>query len=466
MFISCLLLLATGACNSEPTSSESDVDADTDSDADADSDSDADAGSACALQMDRVRVTELDVGQTVVVNEDEAALLPLAISPLQAGGSRLAWMGDDGNVHVTTLDADDQIVENAIAIPAHDFGDLFATADGGVLVISRDAEGGGVENCGNPDNLCFRPDNDIPCYNMYMVGFDEAGETWATRLTEATDTLPPYSNAPDGDTVTMIWWYAHHARIASDGDNFAAYYGVAISVAEPDCINIHQGDRMNVVDENGNPISGGFGLGCSHSGYERIVRDDIGNRYLTVCINDLPTDGESGKLAFAPSRNAILPVDLHYANVGDVVPDGNGAFWVTISHRQDGEPISADGVADVHLVRFDDDGVHDDINITADESRNARAPHLAAYGDSGLLVAFETSSAPGNLTPWDDERTLHVQAFDRRNGDPIGDTLNLPDIPGNRYISWRAFPDGSVAFPLPGTTSTAIRILRILPCLQ
>jgi hypothetical protein len=27
----------------------------------------------------------------------------------------------------------------------------------------------------------------------------------------------------------MIWWYAHNGRLAFDGSNFAAYYGVAIT---------------------------------------------------------------------------------------------------------------------------------------------------------------------------------------------------------------------------------------------
>jgi len=221
---------------------------------------------------------------------------------------------------------------------------------------------------------------------------------------------------------------------------------------------------MNVIGPDGNALDGGFGLGCSHSGYERIVWDDQNNRYVTVCINDLPTDGENGKLALAPAAQTIMPVDLYYANVGDVIPDGNGAFWVALSDRADGEPESSDGAADVHLVRFNDSGVIDDINITMDQPLNSRAPHLSAFGENGLLVAWEQSSNPGNLSSWDAERKLHVQAFMKDTGAAIGDPLVIDGVLGNRYVSFRAFPDGSVAVPVGGESNTSVRILRILPC--
>jgi hypothetical protein len=35
---------------------------------------------------------------------------------------------------------------------------------------------------------------------------------------------------------------------------------------------------------------------------------------------------------------------------------------------------------------------------------------------------------------------------------------------GNRYQSFRAFPDGSVAFPAPGSSAQRVKILRVLAC--
>jgi hypothetical protein len=39
-----------------------------------------------------------------------------------------------------------------------------------------------------------------------------------------------------------------------------------------------------------------------------------------------------------------------------------------------------------------------------------------------------------------------------------------PNVLGSRYQDFRAYPDGSVAYPAPGSTSTKIKILRVLPC--
>jgi hypothetical protein len=82
------------------------------------------AAGACASP--ELRVTEIDVGAAIVANEDEAALKPLAIAAMSGGGSRVAWMGGDGKVHVTTLDAEDHVKSGglSLAIDANDFGDL------------------------------------------------------------------------------------------------------------------------------------------------------------------------------------------------------------------------------------------------------------------------------------------------------------------------------------------------------
>jgi len=39
-----------------------------------------------------------------------------------------------------------------------------------------------------------------------------------------------------------------------------------------------------------------------------------------------------------------------------------------------------------------------------------------------------------------------------------------PNVLGSRYQDFRAYPDGSVAYPAPGSNSTSINILRILAC--
>jgi hypothetical protein len=39
-----------------------------------------------------------------------------------------------------------------------------------------------------------------------------------------------------------------------------------------------------------------------------------------------------------------------------------------------------------------------------------------------------------------------------------------PNVLGSRYQDFRAYPDGSVAYPAPGSSGTKIKILRVLPC--
>jgi hypothetical protein len=418
----------------------------------------------CAVTADRVRITEIDVGAKVVSNEDEAALKPLAISPIPSGGSRVAWMGDDGKVHVTSLDAADQITGVPVALPATDFGDVYADDGGGVLLVTRDAKGGGTLNCGEPTNLCGTPPNPpIPCYDMYMVRFDGAAETWATELTQASAALPPYSTGKTGANVVMIWWYAHHGRIVSDGTNFAGYFGAAISVSQGGCINIHQGDRMKIVSPSGALQSGGFDWGCSHSGYERIVWDGAANKYVTVCKNDAPTGGKSGRIAFAPKTTTILPQDLFYGNVGNIVLAKGGGYWLTESDIRAGQPAGADGLADVHLLHFTTGAPDKDVVLATDPALNDRAPHLSAYGADGLLAAWETSTATGDLKPRDTNRKFYVQSLDAATGATIGAPLQV-SVSGNRYYEFKSYRDGSVAYAAPGSAPTKIKILRILPC--
>jgi len=115
------------------------------------------ADASCDITRERVRITEIDVGATVVTNEDEVALKPLVISPIPSGGSRLAWMGSDGKVHITQLDASDLPVGTSFGLPANDFADLYADNTGGTLLLTRNAKGGGTLNCGAPTNLCGSP---------------------------------------------------------------------------------------------------------------------------------------------------------------------------------------------------------------------------------------------------------------------------------------------------------------------
>ena len=454
-------------------------------------------GSCTSDLATRVRVTETDLGVAYAYNEVDnngaaLGLTPLALSPLPGGGSRVAFLGkSDGLVHVVTLDANDQTVTGSlVGLPGYDVQDLYADASGGVLLISRTALGSTANNnCGDINNLCGLTTNyptAASCYDMYMVRFDGTTETWATKLTATTASLPAYGlGATTGGNVVFIWSeYAHNGRIAFDGSNYAGYFGAAITVPNQACVgsstlttgvNIHQGDRMKVVNSSGALQSSGFDWGCSHSGFERVAWDPAGKKFVTVCKNDAATGGKSGRIAFAPNTTTIVPVDLSYANLGNLMMAGGGGYWIVSSDIRAGQPAGANGLADIHLLHVASTSAptpDKDLMLVSD-SNNDRAPHLAAYGANMLLAAWEESSATGDLAQKDSKRQMYLQILDSTTGTaPTGSTtasagpLPLPtnlNVLGSRYQDFRAFPDGSVAFPAPSTGSK-IKILRVLPC--
>jgi len=455
------------------------------------------APGACSSALSsRVRVTEIDVGVSYAYNEVDnngaaLGLTVLAIAPIPGGGSRLAFLGKtDGTVHVVTLDASDQpVAGSAFGLPGYDFQDIYADAAGGTLLVSRNAMGSTASNnCGNINNLCGLVANyptAASCYDMYMVRFDGSTETWATKLTDTSPTLPAYGTAAtSGMNVVFIWSeYAHNGRIAFDGANYAGYFGAAITVPNQMCVgsstltmgvNIHQGDRMKVVSSAGAlSATGGFSFGCSHSGYERVIWDPTARKFVGVCKNDAPTGSKNGRLAFPPSTT-IDPVDLFYSQLGNVMMAGGGGYWIFASDIRAGQPMGANGLADIHLLHVASTAAptpDKDLTVVSDGA-NDRAPHLAAYGSSQLLAAWETSTATGDFAQNAPARQMYLQVLDATTGmapagsstDSAGPLKLTPNVVGSRYQDFRAFPDGSVAYPAPGSSATKIKILRVMGC--
>jgi len=443
----------------------------------------------------RVRVTEIDVGATYAYNEVDnngaaLGLTPLAISPLPGGGSRLAFLGkSDGMVHVVTLDANDQVTGTAVTLPGYDFQDIYADQAGGVLLVSRTAMGStDNNNCGDISHLCGLTSSyptTASCYDMYMVRFDGASESWATKLTDTSPTLPAYgTSATSGTNVIFIWSeYAHNGRIAFDGANYAGYFGAAITVPGQMCVgsstltsgvNIHQGDRMKVVSAAGALQSSGFDWGCSHSGFERVVWDPAAKKFVGVCKNDAMTGDKSGKVAFAPSAAAIDPVDLSYSDLGSILLAPAGGYWVVTSDIRSGQTPNSNGLADVHLLHAPSTGApaFDHDLLAASDAQNDRAPHLVVYGQGQMLLAWEESTATGDLAQNAPGRQMWLQLLDATTGmppsgasaDAAGPLKLSPNVLGSRYQDFRSYPDGSVAYPAPGSSNTKIKVLRVLSC--
>jgi hypothetical protein len=386
-----------------------------------------------------VRITDVTFGVDLVGNgnEGDTLAIPLAIAAKPNGGSRVAAMGSDGRVYVGELDCNDELVGTPFSIPANDFQDIALDADGGVVLLTRDAEGGGTLNCGNPSNLCDGgPNPPIACYDMFLVRFDNSGaEQWATKLTSSSASLPPYSTGPTGDDVTMIWWYQHHGRIAYDGANYASYFAAAISVSEGGCINIHEGDRMQVVGATGSLLDGhdSFDWGCSHSWNTRIVWDPADNRFVTVCATD-----NNNRIARSPGYQTIYSAqDLASLSLGNLILASGGGYWVSAS--------DADGI---RLLHFTASSSTPDRTVTAGDSGFS---HLVSYGPTNMLLAWESGSS------------IAAEVRSSTDGSVVGSALSI-DATDHRYQDWKSFPDGSVAYPARGSGNQSIRIARVLPC--
>jgi hypothetical protein len=194
-----------------------------------------------------------------------------------------------------------------------------------------------------------------------------------------------------------------------------------------------------------------------------VIWDDAANKLVTVCQNDAPTSGQSGRLAYAPQTATLYPVDLWYSNVSELTLASDRGYWTMTSNARSGQPANKDGLADVHLLRFSSAAPTADVVVASDADLNDRAPHLAAYGSDRMIAAWETSSKVGQLSQNDQNRKLYLQTRGRSNGAAEGSPLPVA-VKGNRYQKLVSFPDGSVAFVAPGSSATKLKILRVLPC--
>jgi hypothetical protein len=378
-----------------------------------------------------VEVTEIDVGVAVMGygQESDTDPLPMAIAALPSGGSRLAWLGTDNRVYLAKLDCNDQLLGTPASIPAVDLQDLHADDEGGVVLVTRDATNGGTDNCGS-GQLCGGSSSQ--CKTMHMVRFDDAGNVqWEQQVTNLSDSLAGYD-----DGARFVWWYQHHGRLAFDGsDNYAAYFGDAITVNNGSCVDIHQGDRMQVVDTNGSLVSGhpdSFEVGCSHSWQTRMVWDPRTNHFVMVCA----TDNDCRIAQPNPYRTVAGGNCDGTLFGGDLVLSSTPGYWTAWS--QGGE---------ARLEHFTTGESDTSISTGANTSH----PHLVSYGPERMLLTWESGSS------------MAAQIYDSGSGQAVGEQFSI-DVPDHNYQAFKAYPDGSVAYPAAGSANTSIRIARVMSC--
>jgi hypothetical protein len=406
----------------------------------------APAATSCAAPT--VRVTDVDLGGKLDYSTDETFALPLALAAKPGGGSLIAWMTGYAHygssttslVHIGELDCNDQLVGTPFTLQAHDFQDLAADANGGVVVVTRDSQGGpDAQHCGDVDKLCVTPSDRPGCYDVNMVRFDCAGkELWATQLDSASANAPGYTSG-SGQNY-FVWWYQHHGRIAYDGANYAAYFCDAITVTNDSCVNgagkvdIHEGDRMQVVGPTGELLKGhdSFALGCSHSWTTRIVWDPRTQHFVTVCATD-----NACRMALSPGYKTIVSATCDGTLFGgDVVNATVAGYWMAWSYQ-----------GQVKLEHFTT-GASDQTVTTAGDSQN---PHLVAYGAKNMLLTWKSGAA------------LAAQIYDAGSGTPVGEQFSVP-VSDHPWQSWKSFPDGSVAWASTAAASSTVRVARVMPC--
>jgi len=369
------------------------------------------------------RITQVSVGSAVkgYGGEGDTEPLPMAIAATPSGGSWLAWLGTDAQIHLGKLGCDDKLIGKPTTFTGIDLQDVQADATGGVLLLTRKGDCHTGPLCGGSSS---------PCHKMFMVRFDNAGHpVWESQVTNLTGVRGGYD-----DGARFVWWYQHHGRLASDGSNYAAYFGVAITVKNGSCVDIHEGDRMQVVSESG-ALAGGHGsfeVGCSHAWTSRIVWDPRAKKFVMVCA----TDNNCRIAQPDPYRTVAVGTCDGTFFGGDLVLAKSSGYWTAWS--QGGK---------ARLSHFSGSSA---ANKTITTGAATAHPHLVTYGLGKMLLAWQSGAS------------IVCQVYDSGTGAAVGRQLRLA-VKDHDYQAFKAYGDGSVAYPAAGSTSTSIKIARVMP---
>ncbi|MDT3444364.1 MULTISPECIES: hypothetical protein [unclassified Pseudofrankia] len=369
------------------------------------------------------RITEVSLGSQVVsfAPQGDTDPLPTAIAAAPGGGSWLAWLGTDSKVHLGRLDCGDQLVGTPTSVDGVDLQDIKADAQGVVVLLTRPGPQGSGKLCGGTSS---------PTKTMWMVRFDNSGrQVWEQQVTNLSGSLGGYDPG-----ALFVWWYNHHGTLAYDGTNYAAYFEAAITVANGSCVDIHEGDRMQVVNATtGSPVSGhdSFAWGCSHAWDSHIVWDARTGHFAMVCA----TDNKCRIARPATGQTVAAGVCDGTLFGGNIVLAGTQGYWTAWSNGNQ-----------TKLEHFST-GASDQTVLTADKTQHS---HLAAYGPAKMLLTWKSGTS------------IAAQVYDSTTGKAVGGQFTIA-APDHTYVEAKDYTDGSVAFPAAGTSTTSIRIVRVMP---
>ncbi len=369
------------------------------------------------------RITEVSLGSQVVsfAPQGDTDPLPAAIATAPGGGSWLAWLGTDSKAHLGKLDCSDQLVGTPAPVDGIDLQDIKADADGVVVLLTRPGPLGSGTLCRGTSS---------PTKSMWMVRFDNSGrQLWERQVTNLSSSLGGYDPG-----ALFVWWYNHHGTLAYDGTNYAAYFEAAITVANGSCVDIHEGDRMQVVNATtGSPVSGhdSFDWGCSHAWDSHITWDARTGHFAMVCATD-----NNCRIARPDTGQTVAPgVCDGTLFGGNIVLAGTRGYWTAWSNGNQ-----------ARLEHFST-GASDQTVLTADRTEHS---HLVAYGAARMLLTWQSGSS------------IAAQVYDSTTGKAVGGQFTIA-VPDHTYVEAKDYTDGSVAFPAAGTSGTSIRIVRVMP---
>jgi hypothetical protein len=271
---------------------------------------------------------------------------------------------------------------------------------------------------------------------MWMVRFDNSGAvTWETQVTNLSTTQAGYQ-----DGAFFIWWYQHHGRLAFSGTNYAAIFGVSISVNNTvngvACVDIHEGDRLQIVSSAGALVSAGsLAFGMSHAWTSRILWDSRTSKFVATDA----TDNNCRIVVLPGTTIGASTCDGTLFN-GDVVQSTTAGYWnawtqgnaIKIAHFTTGAP-----------------------DTTIANAGASQHPHLVSYGASNMLLTWATSTTATSMNA--QVRTADATAA------TVGAAFTIA-VNDHDYMGWKSYSDGSAAYVAAGTNTTSIKVARVMPC--
>jgi hypothetical protein len=66
------------------------------------------------------------------------------------------------------------------------------------------------------------------------------------------------------------------------------------------------------------------------------------------------------------------------------------------------------------------------------------------------------------LLAWGSGSSMAAQVYDAGSGKTVGSTF-IVNVRDHNYQAFKAYPDGSVAYPAAASSNTSIQIARVMP---